>query len=321
MESVNEKLAVLLNRTWICKGKKVTVSHFKVLYSVKVVILTREGRSYVGTVHEIDKLIGMFVPVPEKKKVVQCESDMAPEINDDMQILESRDYERFGAILGNRPLNKNKIEKIVKDVTSGLNMLPYYPVIVSENSGKLLVIDGQHRLEVSKRTDNPVYYLVCGSLDLKQIAQLNSRGEKWKPADFLNCYINLGIDDYVTLRCVVNRYHVGLKTAYTMLMFEGAMAKVTDEFQAGNFRCEFYDETIATLDLMEDLFAGFDFVMDRNLIKAIQVIKGKGVCDFDRLKKKIQASGKMERMTENKKYLSLLNEIYNHGNHKAVHIY
>lgn len=229
-------------------------------------------------------------------------------------IFQTRDYALFGAIVGNRSLNQAKIDKICADVQAGFNMLPYVPIIVCEKDDKLAIIDGQHRKVVSERTGNPVYYVVCNTLTLKQIAMLNSRGEKWKPQDFLNCYVNLGIPDYIKLRDFIKSTGVPVGVSIDMLMFNAPKANNGggEAFQDGNFKCLYYDDAVRIAQCTEDVFGRYAFSKDRYLLAAVQELMNKGKCDFDRLKVKVKAAPvMMDKQTDKKRYLDNIERVYN----------
>lgn len=232
-----------------------------------------------------------------------------------MEIQQTKNYKSFGNIIGNRVLSQTKIEKICNDVNNGFNMLPFCPIVVSEHDGIYHIIDGQHRFEVSKKTNNPVYFVICNTLTLKQIAQLNSRGEKWKPNDFLHCYIKLGIKDYEKILEVMHKHKIAIKLSIDLLMYNSPKAKSTDTFQSGGFECNFFDETDSLLTFTEELFGQYRFSKDRNLIGAVQELLKQGLCDFTKLKTKIhEAPMIMDRQVSVKLYMSNIERVYNHKN-------
>lgn len=232
------------------------------------------------------------------------------------QIQETKDYHKFAAILGNRNLNMNKIEKICADVAGGFNMLPFYPVIVYQENELYKIIDGQHRFEVSKRTENPVYFIVCQNISLKQIAILNSRGEKWKATDFLNCYIKLGIKDYQDVKDLMGKYKINIKLAIDLLYeFKHHSTVTTEVFQDGQFKTNHYDKTIEILDLVESVFNRYNFCFDRYLVGAVMKLVAFGKCDFEELKYKInQAPMLMDKQIDLKGYLNNIERVYNYKN-------
>ena len=231
-------------------------------------------------------------------------------------INETRDYFRFKSINGNRNLNQSKITKICNDIESGFNMLPLCPIIVTLATDEYgyYIIDGQHRFEASKRTNNPVYYVESEGMSLKQIALLNSRADKWKGTDFLNCYINVGIEDYKVLRDIMKQYHINIKIATDLLMFYNIMGNSTEAFQSGEFKCIFREETERLLNFINDVFGRYTFSTDRYLIGAVMAIQKKGVIDWERLKLKINTKPNlMDKQMDVKQYILNIERLYNDG--------
>ncbi len=177
------------------------------------------------------------------------------------------------------------------------------------------MIDGQHRLECSKITNNPVYFLEHKDITLKQIAQLNSRGEKWKATDFLNCYINVGIEDYKHIKDVMQKFKINIKLATDLLMYREHTANSTEEFQSGNFKCHYLEDAKEILTMANDIFGRYNFSADRYLIGALMKIMEKGLCDFDVLKDKIsRAPMMMDKQANVKSYIYNIEQVYNYKN-------
>ena len=233
------------------------------------------------------------------------------------QIQSSVEYNKFASIIGNRNLNMNKIDKICNDVSGGFNMLEYYPIIVYVDNDLFKIIDGQHRFEVSKRTENPVYFIICNNITLKQIAILNSRGEKWKATDFLNCYIKLGIKDYQDVRSLMASHHINIKLAIDLLMdFKHHGGQPSSEaFQDGNFKSNYMKETIELLDLINSVFGRYKFCFDRYLVGAVLKLQSIGKVDFEELKSKIDMAPMMiDKQGDLKGYLNNIERVYNYKN-------
>lgn len=229
-------------------------------------------------------------------------------------IYKTNDYDNFHAINGNRVLSRAKVDKIASDINGGFNMLPYCPIVVSEKQEKFFVIDGQHRLEAAKKLNIHIYYVICNEISLKQIAMLNSRSDKWKASDFLNCYINLGIVDYNDISNIMKEFKINIKVATDLLMFYNIKGNSTDAFRSGEFKSNYLDETCELLVLVEKLFGMYSFSKDRHLIGAVQAIYKKGVIDWERLKSKIKTKPMiMDRQTDVKQYILNIERLYNDG--------
>lgn len=239
------------------------------------------------------------------------------------QIKTTTDYEAFAMLNGNRPLNKKKIEKIKDDVQKGLNLLPYCPIIVYEKDDQHLVVDGQHRFMVSKELELPVYYVISKELSLYQIAMMNSKQEKWKEVDFLNCYVELENEHYKLLKDFLAEFNAGIAVTTELLMTGKYIRSkpILDTFREGGFVANFSEETRQLLELTHSLFNRYKFGLDRNLIGAVQSIQNKGLCDFAFLKEKInQAPMVMDKQGTIKEYIYNIERVYNHkaSNRKVI---
>ena len=235
-----------------------------------------------------------------------------------MKIENTTAYNLFAMLVGNRVLNQKKIDTICKDVSEGLNMLPFYPIVVSKNAdGTYSIIDGQHRFEVSKRTSNPVYFITCNSLTLSQIAQLNSRGQKWSINDFLNCYAKIGQADYVKLKDLATAYKIPVSTIGSFLMDNKPKSDFKEQFESGAFKINFLVETENLFALTDKLFGQYRFSKDRYLFGAVQKIQEKGICDFEKLALKVQqAPMMMDKQSDVKNYIYNIERLYNFKNSK-----
>jgi hypothetical protein len=232
-----------------------------------------------------------------------------------MEILKTNDYSRFTTITGNRNINRTKVEKLVSDVKSGFNMLPFCPIIVKETDDFFSIIDGQHRFETSVACNEPVYYLIKNDFTLQQIAKLNSRGQKWTVSDFLNCYCKLGIEEYIKLHELTIELKVSISTLCGMLMKNNAKASVKDEFENGDFKIIFLENTIKYISLTQELFGRYTFSKDRTLITAVQQIDEAGKCDYQVLKYKISQNPMgMDKQGDVKNYIYNIERVYNFKN-------
>jgi|TARA_R100001530_G_C4308923_1_gene152486 hypothetical protein len=234
-----------------------------------------------------------------------------------MEIKTTKDYEKFDTILGNRVINEKKVERLMDDINKGLNLLPYCPIIVYPENGKLKIVDGQHRFETSVRLEEPVFYVECEPLNLKQIARLNSRSDKWGSKDFLDCYVRLGVEDYKILKEFMKTYETIYTVSIDLLMFykiasgQGGM----DKFRDGEFKVNYFEESSQLIELTRKLFDRYKFWNDRNLIMAVQKLQDKGLCDFEVLKRKIsEAPNEMDKQASPKLYIYNIERVYNFKN-------
>ncbi len=195
----------------------------------------------------------------------------------------TREYNQFKILKGNRTLNEKKIGKIINEINSGFNMLPYCPIIVDT---EMNIIDGQHRFEVAKRIDSNIFYTIADKTSLYHIAKLNTNTERWSSKDFINCYSELGIEDYKTLDSFLRKYGMP-KTASINLLEKGSPNQshndnCIERFESGNFRVQFLEkaEDLAKLIYRFKTYKGF---LTTDFILTIYHLSKNGKCDMEDL--------------------------------------
>ena len=234
----------------------------------------------------------------------------------------TKDYKLFELKKGNRALNKVKIAKIKKDIETGCNLLADCPIVVVEHGNKLMVIDGQHRLQVCKDLESYVWYVVRSELSLLEIAKMNSNTEKWKNEDYLNCYINTGNQNYMILKKFAGKYKFPL-SANLRLLRDGFDMRTSggndmECFKSGNFMVKKYDEAVAIAEavLLFEYFEGHharEFVIAVSKIMAAKLVPIKDVAAAFMANR-----DKLKKQGNNKDYVMALEAVYNVGKHKRV---
>jgi len=238
-------------------------------------------------------------------------------------INQTSDYSKFESILGNRIINEIKVKKLTKDIEAGLNLLPYCPIIVYSQNGLFKIIDGQHRFEVSKLLNHPVHYIVCDVLNLRQIARLNSRSDKWSNRDFIACYVSVGVEDYVTLLETMQAHNLVYSCAVDFLMFGKIDSKQggMEFFRDGEFKVRFLKETVDLAETVKDIFGRYKFYSHSRLLVAMQKLIKIGKIDLEVLKTKIsQAPNIMDKQGTAKDYIYNIEKVYNFKNRKRERI-
>lgn len=234
----------------------------------------------------------------------------------------SKDYKQFKFITGNRVINEAKIRRIIKDIDNGLDMLKYCPIVVTSD---MRIIDEQHRFFVAKTLKKPVYYVVANEITLRDIAAINSRTERWKPIDFVRCYVENGNANYKIIEHFVTEYKLPVSAALLVLT-NGFTANnfsqhILRQFEAGEFVVKQHDEakTIVEYAARFDAFPGHT---SGQFLKAISALFKAAKFDEDTLiKKYFDNTEALTPQSTHKGYLNKLEEIYNHRNQKRYPIY
>jgi hypothetical protein len=238
-------------------------------------------------------------------------------------VFQSNDYDKFNMIQGNRFLDMNKIKKILADIDRGTNLLKYVPILVIEKNKKLDIIDGQHRFVVAKKLKSPIFYIMAEDLSLYDIARMNSNTEKWKAKDFINCYTQLGNNNYVILEDLLKKYPGLPITTAISLLASGKVAgggNPMDAFHRGEFVVKYSiicDGFLKTIDAFV-----FENKFSRPFMQAISKVIDNGVFDIVELVNKVNQDPEQLKLQDHwRKYLINLEEIVNKGKHKRVPIY
>lgn len=239
-----------------------------------------------------------------------------------IQVFFTKEYSRFSMITGNRQLNEGKIKKIMADIENGCDLLRYCPVLVYEQNNKLSIIDGQHRFKVAQMLRSPIWYIIASELSLYEIAKMNSNTEKWKDRDYINCYVELGNENYKILRRFLNTYPVPVTVA-TALLESGKIksgGSIKQNFEQGKFQVKHEENAIEFLELINTIL--FKEKYNRNFLQAIETIQSAGkikICDF--IERINNFCEDVKYQPDVKSYLLHLEQVYNKGKQSRITIY
>jgi hypothetical protein len=230
-------------------------------------------------------------------------------------IYETRHYDRFVYVRGNRNINKKKVERIIHEIANGNDILAYCPILVSEKGDKLEINDGQHRKEVSQLLKRPVYYIISPSMSMAKVAQVNSNQEKWKKGDFMRCYIEQGNEHYQKLQSFIEEYNCPFTSAVKLLIHgvqisDGGL-KGMHKFERGQFEVKKYKQAVEVMEACE-LFKLHKGYKTSAFITAISCLITEEKVDLIELAKEFQKNpSKLIKTSNPKVYLVYLNAIYN----------
>jgi hypothetical protein len=125
------------------------------------------------------------------------------------------DYARFTLIKENRVVDTKHVEKLKAAITKS-DLLHAYPIIVCEQNGKLLVLDGQHRLRAAQDLKRPIYYVVSPSMTPDDIAATNTLPRGWKLPDYAR-YFAAKTTDYQYTLDFAAEHRINLSDAMNLL--------------------------------------------------------------------------------------------------------
>lgn len=237
------------------------------------------------------------------------------------------DYEPFEKIVGNRKLNEQKMDRIIREVKSGNDMLKYYPIQVSESGDRLRIIDGQHRFAICKKLGLPIYYIVVKEeKSMADIAKINSNVEKWKATDFIECYIANGSADYRLLKDFMNKYGFNALAAAKLLKTGSASSLASNDdaiqdFYNGRTKVNHIEKAVEFADKLL-LFRPFGSIFHTNFAIAVQKIIDAGTVPIEAVAAAFQKRPELLQVQANfKSYIYKLEEIFNIGKQQRTVIW
>jgi len=236
----------------------------------------------------------------------------------------TNDYARFKMINGNRQLNEGKIKRIIREISDGNDMLKYYPIQVKQNKDRLDILDGQHRFWICKHLKRPVFYImVAEEKSMTDIAKVNSNVEKWKSADFINCYVQLGNKNYEVLQKFMDTYNFSLSVTLIMLTngnpgVEGSHPEIGENFKDGTFEVKCMDKATELAEYCK-LFESFANWRSRAFVIAIYRIHKAGLISINDLVVFYRKRPELLSQQANyKSYVNTLEQIVNVGKQKRI---
>lgn len=248
-------------------------------------------------------------------------------VESSIQVFFTSDYGKFKMINGNRQLNEGKINRIIKDIQDGIDVLKYYPIQVCEKANRLEIHDGQHRFFICKKLKRPVHYIVMKEeRELVDIAKINSNTEKWTNRDYINCYIQQGVKDYQILRDFHEKYGISITVSLKLLQngnpgIEGINENISNAFKRGQFKVNHYKEAERIAEACER-FAPFQFRHERGFIIAIfRVMDAKKIKIEDLVAAYIKNPDTLQQCGNFKGYLFSLEQLINKGKQNRIVIY
>lgn len=123
-----------------------------------------------------------------------------------MKIQATKEYGQFKTILGNRAVDMNHVNYLVK-LNSKENLLWQFPADVTKDG---YLWDGQHRLEACRANDWEFYYTVStktlAELSDDIVAKTNTAQKRWTMSDYITFFAAHKKEQYVFLQELMKEY-------------------------------------------------------------------------------------------------------------------
>jgi hypothetical protein len=238
-----------------------------------------------------------------------------------MTITKTTNYDIFKRVKGNRPVDVNHVKSLISSVAQK-NLLENIPLIVND---RMEVIDGQHRLEVSKAMSIPVYYIKVPHADIKDIRRLNSYSRPWSVYDYLESYIDLGKNDYKILKAFANKYGMSISIASIILNNPNGekhrRTTIQKEYKTGEFQVEDLGKSELLARHLQDLKPYLEDGVDKDREFIVALMEAYNtVSQLEFMEQFREYKTKIQKRARVKDYLRQLEDVANNGTRREVRL-
>lgn len=128
------------------------------------------------------------------------------------KIYNTKDYDLFNKMIGNRPTQAFRVKKILNSIEK----IGYItnPIIVND---QMEIIDGQARFEALKELEMPIDYIIVDGAGINQCIAMNTYNSNWREIDYINSYAEIGNINYIRLKELLDTYKQGLFVTSTAI--------------------------------------------------------------------------------------------------------
>lgn len=212
----------------------------------------------IKELEDLIEIIGRKTGVPKNiiNKVIKAIQDEGNEIT-----LNTRNYEIFKKLQGNRAVQEDRIKNIINSI----NEVGYIksPIVVNE---KMEVIDGQGRLEAAERLNLPIHYIIVPGIGIEECRAMNINQKSWGLTDYIKSYADMGQESFILIQKIIKEYEdSGFKLGlfFTALMKKNAAPTKLIQNGTLNITKEDYKKAVERLDFVYNIYCK----MDRSILK------------------------------------------------------
>lgn len=246
-------------------------------------------------------------------------------MNEIKKIYESKDYNQFLFMKGNRPINQKKIKRMTKRIQACIETkkIPFLVIRVtntgnSTKENKFFISDGQHTYLVLKNLGLPINYYIVKDEGINQVRLLNSDMTNWSIWDYVISYADTGHEQYIKLLELRNKYkHIIQNELFINLAlskFKNIRGGNKEIIKTGNFKFSNYDYVLKLLDKLTDykIIKGIKYT-NYLFLRAVVFLISFEKYDHDRMLKQLRKYPSITRMTDIDGYLEVLLQKYNYN--------
>lgn len=224
-------------------------------------------------------------------------------------IRKTNEYSKFSNIVGNRDLRVTNYNNLIKSMKKKQLVIP---ILCNE---RYEIINGQHRYEVCKELNYPLFYYIVDGYGIDDVKRANLVSCNWVIDDYLKLNIEIGNKKYEEFKEIKDEF--GISTSQLLDIFAKfqniSLKEARILFEDGCFEPDCSDEVISFLNNLNQ-FSFFKEYKSFSFIKAFLKISSLDGYDNEIMAKRIEKRPyKLEKRASYKNYIELLVDIYNYG--------
>jgi hypothetical protein len=225
----------------------------------------------------------------------------------------SYNYDQFKIMSGNRPTNNGHVQQLKRSFE--LRQL-IVPVLVND---KMEIIDGQHRVEVCRQLGLPVYFIILQKYGIREVQMLNTNMKNWSVEDYLACYCNEGIEDYIKYREFRAKFGFDHQVSLAFLM--GSTGKYHMIFNEGNLKVKSYEKAERAAQMISEFAHLYKGYKRKTFVFAMMAIMKNPEYNHQEMIDKValQQTRLVDCPTVDT-YISLMEELYNYHRAKSKRV-
>lgn len=234
-------------------------------------------------------------------------------LQSEYKILSTTNYKMFKFISGNRKVDEKRVCSIMN------KMKEHNLVAPAQCNEKYELIDGQHRLEASKRLNKPFYYYIVKGANIETVRTLNDHDPRWATSEFIHSFSSTGNKNYEIYETFEKKYKFG--HAVNIMLLAGSDTyynKMLDDFKVGKFEIKDLKKAEEMAELLIQMAPYYPGYKKRSF--AVAFVKVASLPNFHMetfINKLIYQQRKMVDCTNSTQYIELLGEIYNYKTRKT----
>jgi hypothetical protein len=234
-------------------------------------------------------------------------------MNEQQKLQSTKNYALFTMSADNRAIEINR-RKELKASMERYGFLPGFPLMCRKDSGKLIIVDGQHRFMLAQKLGIAVWYTVTDQ-DV-DVAVVNAAQRGWNIAAYVNRYARGGNEHYIKLIQFAKTHAMPIGSAAGALVGHSTASNAAKEIKDGAFEIRNWEYAALVARMYNAIRKARKECATAQVLNAISAICHIPKFDHERMEKNIMRRADMLRRFNNRDAcLLMLEEIYNDQAH------